>query len=156
MTSFVGEFITRVITGTLLAVCFGGRVAEEVIFGKDNISTGAGGGSGSDINQAHNFSFLKEELVLLSKEFSIIGEVRGQGLFLGIELVDKNINPLAKQATYLINRMKDHGILMSIDGPDLNVLKIKPPLVFNKEHANELIHYLKRIFKEDFMQSVPR
>ena len=35
-----------------LAVCFGGRVAEEIIFGKDNISTGAGGGSGSDINQA--------------------------------------------------------------------------------------------------------
>ena len=35
-----------------LAVCFGGRVAEEVIFGKDNISTGAGGGNGSDINQA--------------------------------------------------------------------------------------------------------
>ena len=35
-----------------LAVCFGGRVAEEVIFGKDNISTGAGGGTGSDINQA--------------------------------------------------------------------------------------------------------
>jgi len=35
-----------------LAVCFGGRVAEEIIFGKDNISTGAGGGTGSDINQA--------------------------------------------------------------------------------------------------------
>ena len=35
-----------------MAVCFGGRVAEEVIFGKDNISTGAGGGAGSDINQA--------------------------------------------------------------------------------------------------------
>ena len=35
-----------------LAVCFGGRVAEELIFGKDNISTGAGGGAGSDINQA--------------------------------------------------------------------------------------------------------
>ena len=33
-------------------MCFGGRVAEEVIFGKDNISTGAGGGTGSDINQA--------------------------------------------------------------------------------------------------------
>lgn len=100
-------------------------------------------------------NYLKEELQLLSKEFSIIGEVRGQGLFLGIELVDKDVNPLAKQATYLANRMKDHGILMSIDGPDLNVLKIKPPLVFNKEHANELIHYLKKIFKEDLMQTFP-
>ena len=40
-----------------LAVCFGGRVAEEVIFGKDNISIGAGGGSGySDINQATQLS----------------------------------------------------------------------------------------------------
>ena len=35
-----------------MAICFGGRVAEEIIFGKDNISTGAGGGTGSDINQA--------------------------------------------------------------------------------------------------------
>ena len=32
----------------------GGRVAEEIIFGKDNISTGAGGGSGSDMNKQHN------------------------------------------------------------------------------------------------------
>ncbi len=95
--------------------------------------------------------FLKSELKFLSKEFPIIGEVRGQGLFLGIELVDANLNPLAAQTDYLANRMKDHGILMSTDGPDHNVLKIKPPMVFTKENAEELIYYLRKVFAEDFM-----
>jgi 4-aminobutyrate aminotransferase-like enzyme len=97
--------------------------------------------------------FLKAELTKLSKKFPIIGDVRGQGLFLGIELVDKNMNPLAEQTDYLANRMKDHGILMSTDGPDYNVLKIKPPIVFTKDNAEELIFYLKKILTEDFMQS---
>ncbi len=97
--------------------------------------------------------FLKAELTKLSREFPIIGNVRGQGLFLGIELVDNNMNPLAAQTDYLANRMKDHGILMSTDGPDYNVLKIKPPIVFTKENAEELILYLKKILAEDFMQS---
>ena len=95
--------------------------------------------------------FLKAELNKLSKEFPIIGDVRGQGLFLGIELVDSKLNPLAKQTDYLANRMKDFGILMSTDGPDYNVLKIKPPLVFTLENAKELVFYLKKVFSEDFM-----
>ena len=74
-------------------------------------------------------------------------------MFLGIELVDNNLNPLAKQTDYLANRMKDHGILMSVDGPDHNVLKIKPPIVFNMENAKELLFYLKKILSEDFMTS---
>ncbi len=95
--------------------------------------------------------FLKEALKMLSKEFPIIGDVRGQGLFLGIELVDANMLPLAKRTAYVANRMKDHGILMSTDGPDHNVLKIKPPIVFNIENAKELMFYLKKILAEDFM-----
>ena len=95
--------------------------------------------------------YLKKELKKLAQYFPIIGDIRGQGLFLGIELVDTNLNPLAAQTDYIANRMKDHGILMSTDGPDHNVLKIKPPLVFNKENATELIVYLKRILSEDFM-----
>lgn len=95
--------------------------------------------------------YLKSELEALSKEFPIIGDVRGQGLFLGIELVDANMNPLAEQTDYLANRMKDHGILMSTDGPDHNVLKIKPPIVFSIENAKTLISYLKKILAEDFM-----
>jgi 4-aminobutyrate aminotransferase-like enzyme/Ser/Thr protein kinase RdoA (MazF antagonist) len=96
--------------------------------------------------------FLKSELNILSKEFPIIGEVRGQGLFLGIELVDSELNPLAAQTDYLANRMKDKGILMSTDGPDHNVLKIKPPIVFTRENAKEVLFYLKKILKEDFMK----
>lgn len=97
--------------------------------------------------------FLKAELRNLAKEFSIIGDVRGQGLFLGIEFVDEQMNPLAEQTDYLANRMKDHGILMSTDGPDYNVLKIKPPIVFTKKNAEELIFYLRKVLAEDFMKS---
>ncbi len=97
--------------------------------------------------------FLKTRLKALEEEFPIIGDVRGQGLFLGIELVDSKMNPLPDQTDYLVGRMKDHGILMSIDGPEHNVLKIKPPMVFSKENADELLLYLRRILKEDFMAS---
>ncbi|MFY0630611.1 MAG: aminotransferase class III-fold pyridoxal phosphate-dependent enzyme [Flavobacteriaceae bacterium] len=98
-------------------------------------------------------SYLKNQLKELAIKFPIIGDVRGQGLFLGIELVDTNMNPLADQTDYLANRMKDHGILMSTDGPDHNVLKIKPPMVFSQENAEELIFYLDKILGEDFMTS---
>ncbi|WP_370408061.1 aminotransferase class III-fold pyridoxal phosphate-dependent enzyme [Tenacibaculum dicentrarchi] len=98
--------------------------------------------------------YLKSSLKELSKEFPIIGDVRGQGLFLGIEFVDSQLNPLASHADYIANRMKNYGILMSTDGADHNVLKIKPPIVFTKENAEEVLFYLKKILKEDFMKVV--
>jgi 4-aminobutyrate aminotransferase-like enzyme len=91
------------------------------------------------------------ELKKIQQTTTIIGDVRGTGLFLGIELNDTEKKPLPKQASYLVNRMKDFKILMSTDGPDHNVLKIKPPLLFTKENADELIYYLRKIFAEDFM-----
>jgi 4-aminobutyrate aminotransferase-like enzyme len=97
--------------------------------------------------------YLKSELKKLAIDFPIIGDVRGQGLFLGIELVDGKMNPLEAQTNYLANRMKDYGILMSTDGLDHNVLKIKPPIIFSKKNAEELIFYLKKIFAEGFMKS---
>ena len=96
--------------------------------------------------------YLKEELKKLRVEFPILGDVRGQGLFLGIELVDGALDPLPLHTDYLANRMKEHAILMSIDGPDHNVLKIKPPMVFKLDHANELLYYLRKILDEDFMK----
>lgn len=97
-------------------------------------------------------TFLKTELKKLSQAHPILKDVRGQGLFLGLEITDENLHPLPEKTTYLSNRMKDKGILMSIDGPDHNVLKIKPPLVFSKENSKQLLTALKEVLNEDFMK----
>jgi 4-aminobutyrate aminotransferase-like enzyme len=99
-------------------------------------------------------NYLKEELSRMQKEFPIIGEVRGQGLFLGIELCDQELQPQTEKAAYLAMRMKELGILMSTDGKDVNVMKIKPPLVFSRSQADELLEALKKVFREDFMQTL--
>lgn len=99
-------------------------------------------------------NYLKQQLKGLQSDFPIIGDVRGQGLFLGFELNGKDKEPLGEKANYLANRMRDYAILMSTDGPDHNVLKIKPPMVFSKENADELVHRLSMILKEDFMKLI--
>ena len=96
--------------------------------------------------------FLKKELKELSMRFPILGDVRGQGLFLGVELVDDTLSPLPEKTAYLVKRMKKHGVLMSVDGPDHNVIKIKPPLVFSETQAAELIRLLGKVLDEDYMK----
>jgi 4-aminobutyrate aminotransferase-like enzyme/Ser/Thr protein kinase RdoA (MazF antagonist) len=95
---------------------------------------------------------LKKELKNLQKEFPLIGDVRGEGLFLGFELVEQGKFPATDKTAYLANRMKDHGILISVDGPQNNVIKIKPPMCFDEDNARDMIRYLVKIFKEDYMK----
>jgi len=87
---------------------------------------------------------------ILAKKHKIIGDVRGVGLFVGIELVkDRETREPAKEiASYVTSRLREEHILMSTDGPDSNVLKLKPPMVFTRENVDEVIHTLDRIFKE--------
>lgn len=90
----------------------------------------------------------------LMAKHPIIGDVRGMGLFIGVELVldRETLAPAAAQATYIVNRMRDRGILMSTDGPLHNVLKIKPPLVFSEQNADFLVATLDEILAEDFVR----
>jgi 4-aminobutyrate aminotransferase-like enzyme len=74
-------------------------------------------------NESFNKINNKNELKQRSKKFPIIGEVDGQGLFLGIELVTEYLHPLIEKTAYVINRMKEFGILMSSDRPNHNVSK---------------------------------
>lgn len=96
---------------------------------------------------------LLEGLASLAPHHPIIGDVRGVGLFIGVELVRHKtlLEPADLEATYVANRMRDNGILISTDGPFHNVLKIKPPMVFTKENADRLISVLDRILSEDFV-----
>jgi 4-aminobutyrate aminotransferase-like enzyme/Ser/Thr protein kinase RdoA (MazF antagonist) len=96
--------------------------------------------------------YLKAELNKMKSKFPLIGDVRGQGLFLGFELVEPGKVPATAKTSYLADRMKAHGILMSVDGPQNNVLKIKPPMCFSMENADLMLHYLNKVLAEDFMQ----
>jgi 4-aminobutyrate aminotransferase-like enzyme len=86
----------------------------------------------------------------LMQRHPLIGDVRGKGLFLGVELVldRETLEPAPRQATYAVERLKQHGILLSTDGPLHNVLKIKPPLVFDTADADRLTSTLDKILGE--------
>ncbi len=87
---------------------------------------------------------LLDGLKQLMHKHPIIGDVRGHGLFIGAEMVrDRNtLEPAVHEIDIVIERMKDRGFLLSTDGPLHNVLKIKPPLVFSLENAEELVKNL--------------
>jgi len=74
-----------------------------------------------------------------------IGEVRGAGLFIGVELIDANGRPDAVLTTRVVNAMRDRRVLLSASGPDANVLKIRPPLVFDRANADLLIATLQDV-----------
>lgn len=77
----------------------------------------------------------------LADRFPIIGDVRGMGLFVGVELVtDRDARtPAPEAADHVVDQLRLRGILASTDGPDDNVLKIKPPLVFGPDEAAILL-----------------
>ncbi len=92
-------------------------------------------------------NYLSNLLVKLKEKNSLIGDVRGRGLFLGVELNRDpvTLEPAGAEADRVINEMKERCILLSTDGPGHNVIKIKPPLVFNEENAHFLAETLDYI-----------
>lgn len=74
-----------------------------------------------------------------------MGEVRGIGLFQGIDIVESKENKVENGdlAKKIIMKMREKLVLVSRDGPHHNVLKFKPPMVFNKENVDTLVEKLK-------------
>ncbi|HEX9527907.1 MAG TPA: aminotransferase class III-fold pyridoxal phosphate-dependent enzyme, partial [Streptosporangiaceae bacterium] len=95
-------------------------------------------------NAAEVGSYLRQGLVKLAESHPLIGDVRGEGLLLGVELVDEQATraPAAGRARQVTEAMRERGILLGATGPAANVLKIRPPLVFQREHADLLLQTL--------------
>ena len=86
----------------------------------------------------------------LQQRHELIGDVRGEGFFLGVELVKDRttLAPAAKEASYIANRLRDNYILAGTDGPLHNVLKFRPSMVLEQRDMDYLLTTLDKIFKE--------
>ncbi|WP_395316382.1 aspartate aminotransferase family protein [Variovorax sp. UC74_104] len=92
-------------------------------------------------------NYLRERLAALSQRHALVGEARGAGLFIGLELVaDRTTRaPATAQAAKVVNGLRQRQVLLSATGPQGNVLKIRPPLVFTREHADLLVERLDEV-----------
>ena len=93
--------------------------------------------------------FIMDGLRNLQQRFEVIGDVRGQGLFIGAEFVTDRAakTPDQSRAKAVVEAMKARHILLSTDGPDDNVLKIKPPIVFSRANAEEFLGKLEEVLR---------
>ncbi|MBX3278520.1 MAG: aminotransferase class III-fold pyridoxal phosphate-dependent enzyme [Acidobacteria bacterium] len=86
----------------------------------------------------------------LMSRYELIGDVRGAGLFLGVELVRdrETLEPAAEEASHLVNRLREEGLLAGTDGPLHNVIKLRPPLVITEDDADRIVSVFDRILME--------
>jgi 4-aminobutyrate aminotransferase-like enzyme len=98
--------------------------------------------------------FMLDGLREIATKHAIIGDVRGAGLFLGVELVRDSVSlePADDEASYVSNRLRDYGILAGTDGPYHNVVKIRPPMPFDRDNAAYTLACFAQIMTEDFLQ----
>jgi 4-aminobutyrate aminotransferase-like enzyme/Ser/Thr protein kinase RdoA (MazF antagonist) len=96
-------------------------------------------------------TYLLKRLKELMKTHQVIGDVRGWGLFIGVELVRNRatLEPAKEETEYIVERLRDLGFLINLDGPLQNVLKIKPPLSFTLENADRFVNTIDIVLHED-------
>ena len=82
----------------------------------------------------------------LATRYPLIGDVRGSGLFIGVELVKdrQTLEPATDEASEIVNHCRDNNVLIGADGILGNVLKIRPPMVFNNSHTRILLKALEK------------
>lgn len=93
-------------------------------------------------------TYLKEKLVDLQGRYSIMKDVRGLGLMLGVELVKENGEPATEETDLILEKLKDRHVIVGKNGLNRNVLAFQPPLVITKENIDILINELETVLKE--------
>ena len=91
----------------------------------------------------------------LMARHQIVGDVRGSGLFLGMELVRDRatLEPAGEEASYVVDRLREKGVLAGTDGPHHNVIKFRPPLIVSDEDADLLVAVLDEVLNEDAVRA---
>jgi 4-aminobutyrate aminotransferase-like enzyme len=154
-----GHPVAAVVTTAEIAAAFANGMEFFSTFGGNTVSCAVGLAvldvTLSENLQAHALevgTYLLGQLRSLQSRYPLIGDVRGSGLFLGVELVrDRDtLEPAAAEASFICDRLRDQSILIGTDGPYHNVLKIRPPLPFDKGNADFLVSALAKILAEDF------
>lgn len=103
------------------------------------------------LENAHQVgAYLTHQLQLLQDTHAIIGDIRGRGLFVGVELVRDRLTlePAADAARTIVNGLRDRGVLISSTGPCNNVLKLRPPMVFSRQNVDQLVAALDRTLSD--------
>ncbi len=97
--------------------------------------------------------YLRDSLNPYEHKVAALGNIRSQGLFIGLDwVVDKdNLEPDREGAIKLVNLMKEEGFLMSNAGEFGNVVKIRPPLVFQRQHADRFLKAFDSVMEEHFV-----
>lgn len=153
--------LAAVITTPEIAASFNNGMEFFTTFGGNPVSCAAGiavldvvEGEQLQQNALRVGTRLMAQLKKLQQRHPLIGDVRGSGLFLGLDLVhDRDTRePATEEASYVVNRLRNHGVLTGTDGPHHNVIKLRPPLVFSDTDADLLVTTLKAILAEDLAQ----
>jgi 4-aminobutyrate aminotransferase-like enzyme/Ser/Thr protein kinase RdoA (MazF antagonist) len=86
----------------------------------------------------------------LADKYPLVGDVRGSGLFLGVEMVRdrESREPAREEASAVVNLMREAGVLIGTDGPHDNVLKVRPPMPFDESNADVLVRELDRALRD--------
>jgi 4-aminobutyrate aminotransferase-like enzyme len=158
-----GHPLAAVVTTPEIAASFDNGMEFFATFGGNPVSCAAGMAVMDIVEeeklQEHAWElgkFLMDGLRELQAQHSVIGDVRGLGLFNGIELVlDRETRkPAPQQASYVVNRLRDFRILTGTDGPHHNVIKLRGPMVLTKSDVEEFLTILDRILHEDAAQTL--
>ena len=149
-----GHPLAAVVTTPTIAASFANGMEFFSTFGGNTVSCAVGLAVLQVVQeeslQAHALrvgDHLLRGLRPLVDRYPLVGDVRGSGLFLGVELVrDPDTRaPAGAAATHIANQMRRRGILIGTDGPDHNVLKIRPPMPFTTADADQLLATLEGI-----------
>jgi 4-aminobutyrate aminotransferase-like enzyme len=152
-----GHPLAAVVTTRAIADAFDNGMEYFSTFGGNDVSCAAGLAVLDVLRdeglQAHALAVgerLLAGLRPLGERFPLVGDVRGSGLFLGVELVrDRTTRePAGDEASSVANRLRDLGILLGTDGPFHNVVKIRPPMPFDHDDADRLVACFERALTE--------